>query len=563
MWLENKRYNLLVRKQFQILQKVFNHIIIKLTMNKKIKYQTIVLLSILIGLSSCGTIFSGSKTKINLNNDDSTLVFVDGEKQIVNSNFIKLKSNKKHTVILKKEGYKDVVSTYYPEINTITLLNLSSMLLAIPFYTNIGNNVDGGQMARLNTAMVMQLAIPATFFAFDAISGATKKIYAKNIIWRGVKIPKMNETKNQFPIGCSDVNVKIKIGEKIGTNYYQGKEFYNSQILWQNTVNVKSEELEVIVNNSLKDYGFNVPKESNNNGYKIEAQIIGIDIYNDMSMSNKITECKLNAKWTVTNLETNEIIKTETIESYNLDKSIGINNSLLSSFENSFLIFLSNSKELYENTKKSTEELIATSTGEVITIKKPILGNKLNLKELTSSVVTVTTGDNSGHGSGFFISEDGLIVTNYHVVKNSKKVNIILSNNLSFVGDVIRTDINNDLALVKISGNGFKPFLLSESEDNNQIGAEVYAIGTPNDKKLSQTVSKGIVSGNRLLDDKSYIQTDVSVSPGNSGGPLIDKNGIVLGVITLKVIDKGVEGLSFALPSSSIFTFLNLKYAKK
>ena len=71
-------------------------------MNKKNKYQTIVLLSILIGLSSCGTIFSGSKTKINLNNDDSTLVFVDGEKQIVNSNFIKLKSNKKHIVILKK-----------------------------------------------------------------------------------------------------------------------------------------------------------------------------------------------------------------------------------------------------------------------------------------------------------------------------------------------------------------------------------------------------------------------------------------------------------------------------
>jgi S1-C subfamily serine protease len=226
-------------------------------------------------------------------------------------------------------------------------------------------------------------------------------------------------------------------------------------------------------------------------------------------------------------------------------------------------MFLSNSKELYENTKKNTEELLATSIGEAITIQKPTKANKLNLIDLTSSVVTVTTGDNSGHGSGFFISENGMIVTNYHVVKNSKKVNIILSNNLSFVGDVIRTDINNDLALIKISGNGFKPFLLSESEDNNQIGAEVYAIGTPSDQKLSQTVSKGIVSGNRLLDDKSYIQTDVSVSPGNSGGPLINKDGLVLGVITLKVIDKGVEGLSFALPCSSIFTFLNLKYANK
>lgn len=437
------------------------------------------------------------------------------------------------------------------------------MLLAIPFYANIGNNVDGGQMSRLNTAMLMQFVFPAAFFTIDALSGANKKIYAKNITWRGVKIPKMNDAKNQLPIGCSDVNVKIKIGEKIGTNYYQGKELYYSQILWENTVNVKSEELEVIVNNSLKDYGFNVPKEFDNNGYKIEAQISGIDIYNDLSLSNKNTECKLNTKWTVTNLSTNEVVKTENIESYNLDKSIGINNSLLSSFENSFLIFLSKNKDIYENTKKNTEELVATSIGEVISIQKPKLNSKLNLNELTSSVVTVTTGDNSGHGSGFFISEDGLIVTNYHVVKNNKKVNIILSNNLSFVGEVIRTDANNDLALVKVSGNGFKPFLLSESDGDIQIGAEVYAIGTPSDKKLAQTVSKGIVSGNRLLDNKSYIQTDVSVSPGNSGGPLIDKNGLVLGVVTLKVIDKGVEGLSFALPSSSIFTFLNIKYSKK
>ncbi len=529
--------------------------------NKNINLSIIVIFSVLVILSSCATIFSGNTTKIDLNIDDSTSVFVDEKKQTIKSTFIKLASNKKHTVILKKEGYKDVVSNYYPEVNPKIFLNFASMVLAFPFYASIGNNADGGQMSRLNTAMLMQFAIPAAFFSFDAISGANKKLYANKIIWHGVKIPKTNDLKNQLPIGCSDVNIKIKIGEKIGTNFFQGKEY--SDILWENTVNVKSEELEVIVNNSLKDYGFNVPKEFNNNGYKIEAQIKGIDIKNDFGLSIKNVECKLTTKWTITNLLTNEIVKTEVIESYNLDKSIGLNNSLLSSFENSFLMFLSNSKELYENTKKNTEDLLATSIGETITIQKPAKANKLNLKDLTSSVVTVTTGDNSGHGSGFFISENGMIITNYHVIKNSKKVNIILSNNLSFVGDVIRTDINNDLALIKVSGNGFKPFLLSETDDNNQIGAEVYAIGTPSDQKLSQTVSKGIVSGNRLLEDKSYIQTDVSVSPGNSGGPLINKDGLVLGVITLKVIDKGVEGLSFALPCSSIFTFLNLKYTNK
>ncbi|MFZ4799404.1 MAG: trypsin-like peptidase domain-containing protein, partial [Bacteroidia bacterium] len=420
----------------------------KININQSI----IVLLSILICFSSCATIFSGTKTKINLNIDDGTTVFENNKMLTVKSNFIKLKSKKKHTITLKKEGFKDIKTDLYPEYNSWGALNLVSMLASVPFFSNIGRNDDGGQMTRFGISMLVLLGSPVSLISIDAISGANYKLYPKNISWRSVNIPKVNEQKEQLPIGCANVNIKIKIGETIGTNFIQGRE--SSDILWESTVNVKSEELEVIVNNSLKDYGFNVPKEFNNNGYKIDAQISEIYIINEVRYPKNIIECKLNTKWTVTNLQTNEIVKTENIESFNLDKSIGINNSLLSSFENSFLIFLSKNKELYEITKKTTEKLIATTNSEVITIQKPTIGNKLNLKELTTSVVTVTTSDNSGHGSGFFISEDGMIVTNYHVVKNSKKVNIILSNNLSFVGDVIRTDINNDLALIKISGNG-------------------------------------------------------------------------------------------------------------
>ena len=76
--------------------------------------------------------------------DDSTSVIVDEKKQIIESGFIKLASNKKHTVVLKKEGYKDVVSNYYPEVNPKIFLNFASMILAFPFYASIGNNADGG-----------------------------------------------------------------------------------------------------------------------------------------------------------------------------------------------------------------------------------------------------------------------------------------------------------------------------------------------------------------------------------------------------------------------------------
>jgi len=76
----------------------------------------------------------------------------------------------------------------------------------------------------------------------------------------------------------------------------------------------------------------------------------------------------------------------------------------------------------------------------------------------------------------------------------------------------------------------------------------VYAIGTPSDIELGQTLSKGIISGKRLFNQKQYIQTDVSINSGNSGGALIDPQGNLLGIISAKIVGVGIEGLGFAIP---------------
>ena len=90
----------------------------------------------------------------------------------------------------------------------------------------------------------------------------------------------------------------------------------------------------------------------------------------------------------------------------------------------------------------------------------------------------------------------------------------------------------------------------------------MYAIGTPADQELGQTVTKGIVSGERQVEGRSFIQTDVSINPGNSGGALIDKTGMLLGVVNAKIVGRGIEGIGFAIPASRMLEVLKLDLPK-
>ena len=163
------------------------------------------------------------------------------------------------------------------------------------------------------------------------------------------------------------------------------------------------------------------------------------------------------------------------------------------------------------------------------------------------SVVVVYT--ETGVGSGFFISENR-IITNAHVVGNSKAVTIDLYSGLKVPGTVIKTDPNIDLALISVDTTAAP---LPVSSDKLNIGQEVYAIGAPRD--MPYTMTKGIISAlDRKIGQNTYIQIDASVNSGNSGGPLLDENGKVIGIITLKASD--AEGIGFAIQPGDIQAFM-------
>jgi len=181
------------------------------------------------------------------------------------------------------------------------------------------------------------------------------------------------------------------------------------------------------------------------------------------------------------------------------------------------------------------------------------------IKSVNPSVVTLK-GD-KGHGSGFVVSEDGYILTNYHVIKNNKNIKALFQMGFELPVEILNHSEEFDLVLLKVVGSGYNALSLSDSK--TEIGDDVIAIGTPNSTDLSNTVTKGIISGKRDNENGiELIQTDVSVSPGNSGGPLINSDGLVIGIISQKLVANGTEGIAFAIPIEFALDKLNIRLKK-
>lgn len=156
------------------------------------------------------------------------------------------------------------------------------------------------------------------------------------------------------------------------------------------------------------------------------------------------------------------------------------------------------------------------------------------------------------YGSGVIISEDGLIITNYHVIQNGERVSVTLYDGTQYEAKVLGFDDQSDLAVLKVDVKGLLSVPLGTSK-NLQVGENVVAVGNPLSAEFSQTVTDGIISGiNRKLKNDtqafSLIQTNAAINSGNSGGALVDAEGKLIGINTAKISATGVEGIGFAIP---------------
>jgi len=177
------------------------------------------------------------------------------------------------------------------------------------------------------------------------------------------------------------------------------------------------------------------------------------------------------------------------------------------------------------------------------------------LLENKGAVVLIKTG--FGEGSGFLFDKDGWILTNSHVVGDAETVELVLGGRLTVTGRVVGRDEELDIAVIKVDFDGDLPFITFGNSNRLEQGENVATIGYPLGSQLGQSpsVTKGIVSALRILDNFEFIQTDSPVNPGNSGGPLINDRGQVVGIITEKVEKSGgrvIEGIGLAIPINAV-----------
>ncbi len=216
----------------------------------------------------------------------------------------------------------------------------------------------------------------------------------------------------------------------------------------------------------------------------------------------------------------------------------------------------------YEASKLSTEKEQNVENKDIKTIDS-VVKSVVGISKLKQNGTSIFLGDSEsklGLGSGIILTDNGYILTNQHVVGNKySNCYVTLENGKSYNGSVVWADSNIDLAIIKIMANDLDYIELGDS-DKITLAEEVYAIGNPIGIEFQRTVTKGIISGiDRTIKltengNESYmedlIQTDATINQGNSGGPLVNKNGQLIGINTVKITE--AEGIGFAVPVNII-----------
>lgn len=257
-----------------------------------------------------------------------------------------------------------------------------------------------------------------------------------------------------------------------------------------------------------------------------------------------------------------------------LSTTIAILTFLVISLIVCIIYFWNNGFLVSSNSKNNSN---SNSQGEILDqadIKfepKPEDENQLSAETIYSKVSPCVVGvvvydsaadiisDPVSQGSGIIIDQKGYIVTNSHVVNNSKRNNIkiVLSNNEEFSGKVVGYDTRTDIAVIKCDRADLTCATLGNS-DQVKVGESVLALGNPLGLDFASSLTRGIVSAvNRSKDGSpnslvKYIQTDAAINPGNSGGALINMYGQVIGINSLKIGAVGLEGMGFAIPSNVV-----------
>jgi serine protease Do len=333
-----------------------------------------------------------------------------------------------------------------------------------------------------------------------------------------------------------------------------------------------SEEFIIQANELLKASGYNVQggdnplfeeKEQAKANLQLGCIVKDVKLEHYSLFSRKNATMNLEIEWQLYDALQRKVIYRSTLTGVNTTRDIPAK-LMFDAFANSlkklladknFVNLVSNSNPPQAVTESSLSKFAPLTVD--VTKNSNVIKLPEQMAKVLDSVVKIRVG--AALASGVFISSDGYLLTAAHVVSGVTEVRVALRSGITLPAQVLRVDNPQDIALIKVAGSGY-PALPLALNANPPVGSDVYVIGTPADDVFVDSVSKGIVSGLRKLDDFDYIQTDASVSPGCSGGPLLNQQGQIIGITSWKIVAPGFEGLAFGVPLSVIGKRLNITW---
>jgi serine protease Do len=267
----------------------------------------------------------------------------------------------------------------------------------------------------------------------------------------------------------------------------------------------------------------------------------------------------INVKWELLNAKAQKVVLSLSTEG-SFKREDSEKDSIPEFFDHAIVAAARNllaSKEFVAAVTESAAGAQEATSAPALVLPKaspPPGGTEKNSTQIRAAVVTVETA--AGKGSAFYIDRTGYLLTNQHVVGESKFVKVRTATGREIPGEVLRIDTHRDVALLKTEATPFDP--LAVRLGGTHIGEDVYSVGSPLGEAFSGSVTKGVISGDRDLDNLRFIQSDVAILPGNSGGPLLDAEGSVIGIAE-SALDSGRANLNLFVPIDEALRAVSVK----
>ncbi|HLV43006.1 MAG TPA: trypsin-like peptidase domain-containing protein [Brumimicrobium sp.] len=513
-----------------------------------------VTLSTFVLSTGCASVFGTNRQKVNFKTEDDAAEVYMGDSLIGTGASTEFKLKKElHSIqfVVKKEGYEpEYYSAFTSKRSPLYIFSWIGVLFFVPAF-------DNGVKA-------FRYDLKTKVFTPSKSEIKTKTEDEKYMIVNKVAFNVMKDSLSQY---TQSINSYKKAGYMVSEKRRATTEIFGTA---NNTedINISNTIFTDILNDQLKERFYvdtlNKVLKNKTNTLYIDAELNTLDMTkikaHHLVRNSKFYVGQVGIKWTVRDIYKTELFTfNDKVTTGEFANPFAKKDEEDIFFNDAFNKSLSNLLETPDYIEVS-KVLTKAKEFEALEIAHPKKVVKDNIGQALDATVTVKSKD--GHGSGFFINNNGYILTNHHVISGKKEedITVIMNNGEEYKAKVIRSNDFDDVALISIDVKNEFSFDINTSKEG-EIGDEIYAIGTPNAVELGQSLSKGIISGKRKNDNnQEYYQTDASVNGGNSGGAFVSKSGEILGIVNAKLVGIGVEGVGFAIKIERVVKALNLKF---